>query len=168
MFNNLHLQYLNILPFTKEESVSRLLEDKIVKDFISTISTMNKSTSEQYISRLNIFNKFFIKEYNGLTINDLVNKIKEGSIDPYNILSKYCGYLTNGNEISTITIKQRVVTVKNLFEYNDIEINPKKFKLKVRLPKIVRKNKEAISKKEIIDILNNCSDIRLKTYLMLL
>ena len=39
------------LPFAKEESVSRLLEDQTVKDFISTITTMNKATAEQYLSR---------------------------------------------------------------------------------------------------------------------
>ena len=145
------MQQYSILPFLKEESVSRILEDQIVKDFISTITTMNKSTAEQYLSRLNIFSIFLQKEFNGLTINDLVNKIKEGSIDPYNILSRYCGYLKSSNNISTITIKQRVVTVKNFFEYCDIDINPKKFKLKVRLPKIVRRNKEAISKKDVIE-----------------
>ena len=58
--------------------------------------------------------------------------------------------------------------VKNFFEYCDIEISPRKFKLKIRLPKVVRKNKEALSKEDIIDILNACSDIRLKTYVMLL
>ena len=129
---------------------------------------MSKSTAEQYLSRLNIFGIFLRKEFNDLTINDLVNKIKEGSIDPYNILSRYCSYLKSGDNISTITIKQRVITVKNFFEYCDININPKKFKLKVRLPKNVRRTKEAISKKDVIEILNNCSDIRLKTYVMLL
>jgi integrase len=38
----------------------------------------------------------------------------------------------------------------------------------VRLRKTIRKNKEALLKKDVIDILNNCSDIRLKTYVMLL
>jgi integrase len=53
-------------------------------------------------------------------------------------------------------------------EYCNIDINPRRFKLKVRLPKAVKKNKEVLSKKDVIDILNNCSDIRLKTYVMLL
>ena len=156
------------MTFLKDQSISRLLEDQSVKDFISTITTMNKSTADQYLSRLNLFKIFLNVEFNGLAINDLVNKIKDGSNDPYSVLSKYCGYLTRGNRISTITIKQRVVTVKNFFEYHDIDINPRKFKLKVRLPKAVNKNKEAISKKDVIDILNNCSDIRLRTYIMLL
>jgi integrase len=58
--------------------------------------------------------------------------------------------------------------VKNFFEYFDIEISPRKFKLKVKLPRIIRRSKEALSKEDIIDILNTCSDIRLKTYVMLL
>jgi hypothetical protein len=86
---------------------------------------MNKSTSEQYLSRLNIFNIFINKELNVLTINDLVHKIKEGSTDPYNILSRYCSYLKNNNNTSSITIKQRIITIKNFFEYCKIDINPK-------------------------------------------
>ena len=107
------------------------------------------------------------KEFDGLAINDLINHFKDGSVDPYSVLSRYCSHLRNSN-ISTITIKQRIVTVKNFFEYCDIDISPKKFKLKVRLPKAVKRDKEAVSKEDIIDILNNCSEIRLKTYGMLL
>src|SRR4051794_16555544 len=129
---------------------------------------MNKSTSEQYLSILNIINNFLDKELNGLAINGLVNKIKEGTTDPYNILSKYCSCLVSSGNISTITIKQRVITIKNFFEYCNIDINPRKFKLKVKLPKNIKKDKEALTKEDVVDILNNCFDIRLKTYVMLL
>ncbi len=128
---------------------------------------MNKATAKQYLSRLNIFSVFLHKEFDGLTIDSLVNNIKEEITDPYNTLSKYSAHLKSSN-ISTITIKQRVVTVKNFFEYCDIDFSPRKFKIKVRLPKVVKRNKEAISKEDVIDILNQCSDIRLKTYVMLL
>jgi integrase len=36
------------------------------------------------------------------------------------------------------------------------------------MSKVIRKNKEALSKEDIIDISNACSNIRLKTYVMLL
>ena len=65
-------------------------------------------------------------------------------------------------------LKNYVITIKNFLEYSDIDISPRKFKLKVRLPKVIRKNKEALSKEDIVDILNACSDIRLKTYVMFL
>ncbi|MGA8083539.1 MAG: tyrosine-type recombinase/integrase [Candidatus Nitrosopolaris sp.] len=65
-------------------------------------------------------------------------------------------------------MKNYVITIKNFLEYSDIDISPRKFKLKVRLPKVVTKNKETLSKEDVVDILNACSDIRLKTYVMLL
>ncbi|MFL6423742.1 MAG: tyrosine-type recombinase/integrase [Nitrososphaeraceae archaeon] len=60
------------------------------------------------------------------------------------------------------------MTIKNFFEYYDVDISPRKFKLKVKIPKVIRKSKEALSKEDIINILNACSEIRLKTYVMLL
>ena len=86
----------------------------------------------------------------------------------YDIVSQYGGYLKTSNNIANVTLKQRIITVKNFLEYYDIDISPRKFKLKVKLPKVVRRSKEALSKEDIIDILNTCSDIRLKTYVMLL
>jgi integrase len=83
-------------------------------------------------------------------------------------LSKYPAYLQNYSTISTLTLKQRVVAVKNFLEYHDVDMSPGKFKLKLKLPKVIRKSKETLSKEYIIDILNACSDIRLKTYVMLL
>jgi integrase len=59
-----------------------------------------------------------------------------------------------------------VVTVKNFLEYYDVDISPRRFKLKVKLPKVVMKKKEALSKEDIIDILNICDNIRLRTYVM--
>ena len=49
-----------------------------------------------------------------------------------------------------------------------MEISGRRFKIKVKLPKIVRNKKLALSKEEIIQILNVCDNIRLRTYVMLL
>lgn len=60
------------------------------------------------------------------------------------------------------------MTAKNFLEYCDVDISPRRFEIKVKLPKSIRKNKEALSKEDIIEILNACSDIRLKTYVIFL
>jgi integrase len=73
--------------------------------------------------------------------------------------------LQTSYNISPSTLKTRIITAKNL-EYYDVDISPRKFKLKVKMPKVIRKSKEALSKEDVIDILNACSDIRLKTYVM--
>src|SRR6478672_11179642 len=155
------------MPFAKNADTIELLNLPSVKNYYENTNVMSKSSADEYIYRLKIFNEFLNKEHNGITIETLLEKIKDGTLDVYNILSRYGSDQKNCN-ISATTIKQRVVTIKNFFEYHDIEISPRKFKLKVRLPKSVRKNKEAVSKEDIADILNHCSDIKLKTYVMLL
>jgi len=130
--------------------------------------TMSKSTANEYLFRLNNFESFVAKEYhNRLSINDLIAKIKMATLDPYSILNAYAAYLRDCN-ITASTLKQRIVTVKNFFEYHDVDISPRKFKLKVKLPKVIMKQKEALSKEDIIEILNVCDNIRLRTYVMLL
>ena len=101
-------------------------------------------------------------------MDNIIVKIKEGSENPYNILNNCAAFLLRSNNVSSSTLKQRVVTVKNFLEYHDVDITPRKFKMKVKLPKVIRKRKEALTKNDVIDILNSCSDIRLKTYVMLL
>jgi integrase len=155
------------LPFAKNTDTIELLNLPSVRNYFENTNILNKSTAEEYLYRLKIFNAFLHKEYECMDIENLLEKIKDGTIDIYNILSRYSADQKNCN-FSSITIKQRIVSVKNFFEYHDIEISHRKFKLKVRLPKTVRKNKEAISKEDVVDILNHCSDIKLKTYVMLL
>ena len=128
---------------------------------------MSKATAYEYLLRLNSFQDFVVSDY-ASTLDNIITKINEASEDPYDILSGYVIYLQTNYDISTTTLKARIITAKNFLEYHDVDISPRKFKLKVKIPKITRKNKEALSKEDVIDILNTCSDIRLKTYIMLL
>ncbi|MGC2426985.1 MAG: hypothetical protein WA421_08120, partial [Nitrososphaeraceae archaeon] len=128
---------------------------------------MNKSTADVYLRRLTSFKNFISNAFDALTVDKIIIKIKEGKEDVFEVLNNYSSYLSNTN-ISANTMKQRVITVKNFLEYHDVDISPRRFKLKIKLPKSIRKNKEALSKEDICDILNACSDIRLKTYVMLL
>jgi integrase len=142
--------------------------DNVITTYIRNVNIMSESTAYQYLSRLNDFKNFIANEYdNHLSVDNLLVKMKKGAQNPYDILNGYAAYLRNC-DITTSTLKQRIVTVKNFFEYCDIDISPRRFKLKVKLPKVVRKKKEALSKEDIIDILNICDNIRLRTYVMLL
>ena len=143
-----------------------MTSDKI-SAYISNISTMSISTAHEYKGRLNSF-RMFVENMYKITVNTLIDQIKQGLRNVYDILSQYGGYLKTSNNIANLTLKQRIVTAKNFLEYYDVDISPRKFKLKIKLPKVVRRSKEALSKEDIVDILNTCSDIRLKTYDMLL
>jgi integrase len=145
------------------------VNDNLISGYIDNIAIMNKTTAHEYLMRLNNFRNFVLASYNGkFTVDELVSKVREGSEDPYTIIRNYAAFQQRNNNISNSTLKFRVVTLKNFLEFYDVDISPRKFKLKVKLPKVVRKTKEALSKEDVIDILNTCSDIRLKTYLMLL
>lgn len=112
---------------------------------LDAISDANKRTGYEYLKR-QFFENFISKHYH-FTVDELtINKIFD--IDIYDLLSKYVSYLVkktdnNGYTISNTTVKQRIVTTKNFLEYHDIEISPRKFKLKVKIPKGVKRNKEA-------------------------
>ncbi|MBV9179191.1 MAG: tyrosine-type recombinase/integrase, partial [Nitrososphaeraceae archaeon] len=134
--------------------------------YIRNIRAMNKRTAYEYYLRLTNFQEFVTSTYK-TTSDTIITKINEGTEDAYDILNGYVSYLQTNYNISAYTLKTRIITAKNFLEYYDVDISPRKFKLKVKIPKSVRKSKEALSKEDIIDILNTCSDIRLKTYVML-
>jgi hypothetical protein len=48
-----------------------------------------------------------------LGLAELISKIKKNKEDAYALLNRYARYLSE-NRISTITLKQRVVTIKKL------------------------------------------------------
>lgn len=137
--------------------------------YIRTVEIMNLATAQTYSVILKDFAKYVSKEY-ASNVDDLMSRLKgiENNDECYEVLNNYAAYLHRNINISAITIKQRITVAKNFLEYYDIEVSPRKFRLKIKLPKIVKKNKAALSKEDIINILNSCSDIRLKTYVMLL
>jgi integrase len=140
----------------------------IVSGYLTNVAIVNKSTAVKYDERLKKFVGFIAETYGLKSIDETIMRIKKGKMDVYDLLGRFVLYLKEKNHNSPVTLKNYVITIKNFFEYSDIDISPRKFKLKVRLPKVIRKNKEALAKEDIVDILNACSDIRLKTYVMFL
>lgn len=119
---------------------------KSVIMYLDNVSIMSRSTANEYYFRLNDFMTFIINKYaNDLDVDSLLAMIKNGSQDPYSILNDYAAYLKNRN-VSARTLKLRIMTVKNFFEYCDIDISPRRFKLKIKLPKIVKKKERSIVK----------------------
>ena len=168
---------------------NKSIGSRYLANYIRNVQQASKGTAAQYEYRLLKFEKYVMtmssKEERQerqqqqdqeliITLDDVINELKKNGnnnnkIDPYELLSGFVAYLEEEEEIENPnTIRYFVSTVRNFLEFNDIEISPRKFKLKVRLPKAVIRHKEAISKEEICEILLKCSNIKLKTYLMLL
>ena len=139
----------------------------LLKKYIKSVSLMNKQTANEYRTRLTNFEKFILKNYN-IDLDSLVQQCKENKFDVYDVLSDYSTYLKEELKLHTTTLKQRIVTAKNFLETQDIDISDRKFKLKIRLPKNIKREKHALDKNDVVKILNGISEIRLKTYVMLL
>ena len=153
--------------------------------YIKNVQQANERTAEQYEYRLSKFEKYLAtkseveqgqKQHQNqeqtTVLDHVINELKianNNKINPYDVLSGFVAYLQEVEGVENPnTIRYFVIAARNFLEYNDIEISPRKFRLRVRLPKPVIRHKEAINKEEIREILLKCSNIKLKTYLMLL
>ena len=162
----------------------RIRRSPSLAKYIKTVQQANERTAEQYEYRLSKFEKYLVtvseeqeqqQQHQNLelttVLDHVINELKianNNKINPYDLLSGFVAYLQEEGIENPNTIRYFVIAARNFLEYNDIEISPRKFKLKVRLPKPVVRHKEALSKEEIREILLKCSNIKLKTYLMLL
>ena len=117
-----------------------------MEKYIRNVRAMNKATANEYYYRLTNLQNFALKDYN-ITLDKLILQIKEGVKDAYDILSNYIAYLQSNCNNSAATVKQRVVTAKNFLEYYDVDISPRKFKLKVKIPKADKKKQRGIIKR---------------------
>ena len=105
-------------------------------------------------------------------LDSLVEQLKSGKLDLYDLFSKFVTHEVRAkiqqNLLSTRTLNQRVKHIKHFLEANDVTINQTKFKMKIKLPKEIKREKEGMAKDQVREILAACDDIRLKTYVMFL
>jgi hypothetical protein len=88
--------------------------NRVIDDYIKSIRIMSKRTSLEYLSRLKSFNVFIKDEFGGsLNMPDLLTKIKQGELDPYDILGKFSGYLQSSYNITNT--KTACCNCKELF-----------------------------------------------------
>ena len=68
------------MPFAKNADTIELLKLPSVRNYFENTNIMNKSSAEEYLYRLKIFNIFLNNEYDGISIESLLEKIKDGII----------------------------------------------------------------------------------------
>ena len=143
---------------------------KTVEDFLNGSENQCESTAKEYRKRLELFAKFVQENYDSLTLDELIETLtKEGRgprIDVYQFAINYLAWLKRRGTMTPRSIKTWVSTARHYLESMDVEISPRKWQLRVKTPKVVRSNKESLSKEDIQTILNACDSIRLKTWLL--
>jgi len=74
----------------------------------------------------------------------------------------------NNTKLSNSSITSYFAGVRSYLETYDIDIKPRKLKVRVTLPKIYKRRPQPINDKDIQPILNSCSNVRLKVFILVL
>lgn len=78
--------------------------------------------------------------------------LKNDKLDPHNVLNRLVDYLDERkNQSSTISLYLTII--RRYLVYYDIDINPYKFRVKVRLPEIQLQRSEGMSYRGVV---NSC------------
>jgi integrase len=155
------LEAISVNNVTNVNNVSQSIDK-----YIQLVSRSSKGTGREYLSRLKQFEGYCISIHNFRLDNLLISKSKTVEVDIYELLSGFVSYLIDKNTYSNQSIKHRVITARNLLEYYDMEVSPRKFKFKVVIPKPIVKYKEALTREFILQILENCPNPRLKIFVL--
>jgi integrase len=156
--------------------IKETLEFAKVKRFLNSKSRNSEQTKKGYSIALAHLQTFLINShYKNYNIETVLIALEEKKINVYDLLEDFIDYLTdrvdeyNSNtKLSAKTISFYIAGVKSYLEYYDIDISAKKLRNKVTIPKVYRRTKEALNAKKIRTILNSCSNVRLKTFILIL
>ncbi|MFY9794095.1 MAG: tyrosine-type recombinase/integrase [Candidatus Nitrosopolaris sp.] len=107
------------------------------------------------------------QKYPSYNLETILKPLAENKINPYELLDGFVSYLQTFN-LTPLSIKLYVASVRSYFAYNDVDVIPSKFKRKVKMPKSYREDEEPLDVSDIRKILLNCNNRRLKAYLLLL
>jgi integrase len=91
--------------------------------------------------------------------------LQNNTVNVYELLDSFVSYLVilpRQPPIAPTTVALYVYAVRSYLQYHDIDINPSKFRRRVRLPKVPREDERPIDANEIRNILLACANRRLK------
>jgi integrase len=141
---------------------------------LQNIARRSKYSAISYSSGLEHLNSFITKDpkYSKYNVETILEQLASEKIDRYRLINDYISYLQNdsinGHDLTALSIKSYVVAVRSFFAYYDVETTTSKFKNKVKMPVIYHEDEEAIDVNDVRDILQHCSNRRLKAYLLVL
>jgi hypothetical protein len=144
-----------------------------VRTFLESIGKNSRNSKATYETGLKHFQRLLVgsitSNYQNYNVESIIPAIQTGgSINVYELMDGLVSYfvarLSHGQHqhIAPTSIFLYVHAVKSYLLYHDIDINPAKFRRKVRLPKITREDEQQLDASDIHKLLLACSNRRLK------
>ena len=110
----------------------------------------------------------FLDSVGKYDLQTIIQAITKNEINVYTLLEQFVTFLTESKSLSPGSVRQYLVGFRSYLAYYDIDVNPSKFRRKVKMLRIIHGEQEALDVKDIRNILLNCSNRRLKTFILLL
>lgn len=120
-----------------------------------------------YATGLRYFERFLNDNYPNQNPDTIIQLLQDQRINVYELLDQLVSYLSQQN-ISVPSLKLYMTAVRSFLEYNDIDISISKFKRKVKMPRFYPDQEEPLSLSDIRELLEYCSNTRLRCYLLVL
>ncbi len=111
------------------------------------------------------------RHQNYYNVETILLAMQSNTVNVYELLDRFVSYLVllpRQPPIAPTSIALYVYAVRSYLQYHDIDINPSKFRRRVRLPKVPREDERPIDDNEIRNILLACNNRRLKAYILVL
>lgn len=148
----------------KETTPDHALQDFLDRIYIQSHSQASvKTYRTTIIGEKNGFRIFLKEKYNCDEIQ-LATRIQNQELDVYNILNEYVIFLDKQG-LKPKSIRLWFSTVKGYLTHLQVEVFSEKCKQRIKLPKVRRVKKEALTKEIIIKLLRNL-DAKLETAIL--
>lgn len=156
--------------FTDDE-IAHFDRSKAAQKIVKRKSTASYETGRAYSTRIANFAQYVYQKHDKIELDDFIDELKKGKHDPYEILAEFALFLQKSREgkpykLSTNVQRVIVNTAKRFLRFSGVPVTTEDFKDKVSLVRKEYIEKKAIEKKDIIEILNGCRNMRLKTAVM--
>jgi integrase len=133
-----------------------------LKHFQCFLGSNNNNSSGNYYHQQNYWHN---------NIETILLALQSNTVNVYEVLDSFVSYLVylpRQLPIAPTSIALYVYAVRSYLQYHDIDIDPSKFRRRVRLPKVPREDERAIDISDIRNILLACNNRRLKAYILVL
>ena len=150
-----------------------------VRTFLESVARGSKNSKSSYEIGLKHFQGFLNSNisssnndyYHHYNIETVLLAVQSNKPNVYELLDSFVSYLVNiphQPPMAPKSIAVYIYVVRSYLQYHDIDINPAKFRRRVRLPKVPREDERPIDASEIRNILLACNNRRLKAYILVL
>jgi len=149
---------------TQAKTPEQALEGYLDSIYIQSHSKASVSAYRTAIDGTKNGFRIFLKEKYNCDEIQLISRIQNQELDVYNILNEYVIFLDKKG-INSKSIRLWFTVVKGYFTHLQVEVFSEKCKQRIKLPRVRRLKKEALTKEILIKLLRNL-DAKLETAIL--